>query len=162
MPGQGAPEPSSGTLESVEPEYFDDFFPNPSQSLTVGDSNHMSNIMTSHQNSASHRHSRTLTTRNNNLFGARELGDDNGAAGVGSEDKKMWMIVITVSAGLVMVSIMAVLMACRPRHTADPAGDTAVGEEMSSSTSQVNFADTEALQPTKKNKKLYRPTESRA
>ena len=28
----------------------------------------------------------------------------------------MWMVVITVSAGLVLVSLVAVLAACRPRH----------------------------------------------
>ena len=34
----------------------------------------------------------------------------------------MWMIVITVSSGLVVVSIMAVLVACRPRHKEDLEG----------------------------------------
>ena len=28
----------------------------------------------------------------------------------------MWMVVITVCAGLVLVSLVAVLAACRPRH----------------------------------------------
>ena len=28
----------------------------------------------------------------------------------------MWMVVITVSAGLVLVSLVAVLAACRPSH----------------------------------------------
>ena len=72
----------------------------------------------------------------------------------------MWMIVITVSAGLVMFSVMAVLVACRPR-TSSQQDDSLSGEEMSASTNQVNFADTETLQP-KKSKKIYRPTESRA
>ena len=31
----------------------------------------------------------------------------------------MWMVVITVSAGLVLVSLVAVLAACRPRHHTD-------------------------------------------
>jgi len=150
MPGAD-PGPTPGTLESVEPEYYDDFL-NPSQSLEVGDSNHLSNMIVSDDNSASQRRSRTLT---NNLFGLQEVGD-----GGDTTDKRMWMIVITVSAGLVMFSVMAVLVACRPR-TSQQQDDSLSGEEMSASTNQVNFADTETLQP-KKNKKIYRPTESRA
>ena len=34
--------------------------------------------------------------------------------------RKMWMVVITVSAGLVLVSLVAVLAACRPRHLHTP------------------------------------------
>ena len=36
----------------------------------------------------------------------------------------MWMVVITVSAGLVLVSLVAVLAACRPRHHHTPDTDT--------------------------------------
>ena len=64
MPGSD-PGPTPGTLESVEPEYYDDFL-NPSQSLEVGDSHHLSNMVASDHNTASQRRSRTLT---NNLFG---------------------------------------------------------------------------------------------
>ena len=60
----------------------------------------------------------------------------------------MWMIVITVSAGLVMFSVMAVLVAFRPRASSQQ-DESLSGEEMSGSTSQVNFADTETLQPKK-------------
>ena len=66
----------------------------------------------------------------------------------------MWMIVITVGSGLVMVSIMAVLMACRPRHLTGEAGDMEMEAEAG------GVSDTEALQPRDSN--LYRPTESRA
>ena len=71
--------------------------------------------------------------------------------------QKMWMIVITVSSGLVVVSIMAVLVACRPRHKED-LGD--LGDmEMEAGASEA-VSDTEALQP--RDSKLYRPSESRA
>ena len=78
---------------------------------------------------------------------------------VGSQ--KMWMIVITVSSGLVVVSIMAVLVACRPRHKEDLGGDTGdMGDmEMEAGASEA-VSDTEALQP--RDTKLYRPSESRA
>ena len=106
MPGKDLAD-SPGTnsvLESVEPEYYDDFLT--SQSLGGLDSHHMM----SQSNIVSQRNSRTLTS---NLFGWREVGDDDEASG----DKKMWMIVITVASGLVMVSIIAVLVACRPKHS---------------------------------------------
>ena len=147
MPGKDMAD-SPGTnsvLESVEPEYYDDFLT--SQSLGGLDSHHMM----SPNNIVSQRNSRTLTS---NLFGWREVGNDDDASG----DKKMWMIVITVASGLVMVSIIAVLVACRPKHS--QTSDMEI-EEMSSSTSQVNYDDTDALQP-RKEKKLYRPSESRA
>ena len=66
----------------------------------------------------------------------------------------MWMIVITVGSGLVMVSIMAVLMACRPRNLAGQVGDMEMEAEAE------GVSDMEALQPRDSN--LYRPTESRA
>ena len=43
--------------------------------------------------------------------------------------RKMWMVVITVSAGLVLVSLVAVLAACRPRHHHTP--DTETEEQRS-------------------------------
>ena len=76
----------------------------------------------------------------------------------------MWMIVITVSSGLVVVSIMAVLVACRPRHT-EELGRGDMGEmgdmemEAEAGTHEA-VSDTEALQP--RDTKLYRPSESRA
>ena len=68
----------------------------------------------------------------------------------------MWMIVITVSSGLVVVSIMAVLVACRPRHT-EEMGDMEMEAEAGT---HEAVSDTEALQP--RDTKLYRPSESRA
>ena len=68
----------------------------------------------------------------------------------------MWMIVITVSSGLVVVSIMAVLVACRPRHMGEM-GDMEMEAEAGT---HEGVSDTEALQP--RDTKLYRPSESRA
>ena len=68
----------------------------------------------------------------------------------------MWMIVITVSSGLVVVSIMAVLVACRPRHMGEM-GDMEMEAEAGT---HEAVSDTEALQP--RDTKLYRPSESRA
>ena len=71
----------------------------------------------------------------------------------------MWMIVITVSSGLVVVSIMAVLVACRPRHTEDT-GEMGDMEMEAEAGTHEAVSDTEALQP--RDSKLYRPSESRA
>ena len=73
----------------------------------------------------------------------------------------MWMIVITVSSGLVVVSIMAVLVACRPRHKEDlERGDIGDMEMELEAEATEAVSDTEALQP--RDSKLYRPSESRA
>ena len=81
-------------------------------------------------------------------------------AGAEDNNHKMWMIVLTVSAGLVVISVMAVLVVCRPASSQQ---DEELAE-MSPASSQVNVnhGDTEALQPKKKEKKVYRPSESRA
>ena len=73
--------------------------------------------------------------------------------------QKMWMIVITVSSGLVVVSIMAVLVACRPRHKEDLGDPGDMEMEVETGASEA-VSDTEALQP--RDSKLYRPSESRA
>ena len=86
MPGKDLADipGTNSVLEAVEPEYYDDFLT--SQSLGGLDSHHMM----SQSNIVSQRNSRTLTS---NLFGWREVGDDDKSSG----DKKMWMIVITVA-----------------------------------------------------------------
>ena len=67
--------------------------------------------------------------------------------------------------GLVIVSILAVLVACRPSHkkVEDESGG---GDECSQVSPGLvdgcHESDTEALQPSGKDKKLYRPSESRA
>ena len=96
----------------------------------------------------------------------------------------MWMVVITVSAGLVLVSLVAVLAACRPRHhhtdteaeeqrsvfiiiicytdnNMSKPRSVAAGQEAEE---VVSHGDREALQPahSRGDKRLYRPTESRA
>ena len=74
------------------------------------------------------------------------------------------MIVITVSSGLVVVSIMAVLVACRPRHTGElgrgDMGEMGDMEMEAEAGTHEAVSDTEALQP--RDTKLYRPSESRA
>ena len=91
-----------------------------------------------------------------------QLGDE---AERKADNHKMWMIVITVSAGLVVISVMAVLVVCRP-STSDQDEEEGAGvpsEEISPASSQFNVNDTEALQPKNKDKKkVYRPSESRA
>ena len=118
------------------------------------DSARLSKILAGTHHSAPERNSRTLT---NNLFGGRQLGEE---AETEDNNHKMWMIVLTVSAGLVVISVMAVLVVCRPASSQQ---DEELAE-MSPASSQVNVnhADTEALQPKKKEKKVYRPSESRA
>ena len=157
---------SSGTLEPVDISYdqegseresreFSDY----SSIITAQslDSARQNKIL-ANSNSVSQRHSRTLAT---NLFGGQQLGDE---ADRRDDNHKMWMIVITVSAGLVVVSVMAVLVVCRPAaqdHDHEER-DHGVQDEISVS-SQVNVNDTEALQPkSKEKKKVYRPSESRA
>ena len=154
---------SSGTLEPVDISYdqegseresreFSDY----SSIITAQslDSARQNKIL-AHSNSVSQRHSRTLAT---NLFGGQQLGEE---ADRRDDNHKMWMIVITVSAGLVVVSVMAVLVVCRPAAQDHDHEETAgVQDEISS---QVNVNDTEALQPkSKEKKKVYRPSESRA
>ena len=166
MPTNKQSSPSSpGTLEPVDISYdqegseresreFSDY----SSIITAQslDSARQNKIL-ANSNSVSQRHSRTLAT---NLFGGQQLGDE---ADRRDDNHKMWMIVITVSAGLVVVSVMAVLVVCRPAAQDHDHEETAGVQDEISVSSQVNVNDTEALQPkSKEKKKVYRPSESRA
>ena len=156
-PGSGSLQPVSlEDLSSRESREFSEHHRPPPRIITAQslDSARLSKILAGTSHSASERNSRTLA---NNLFGGRQLGDQAGAE---DNNHKMWMIVLTVSAGLVVISVMAVLVVCRPAssHQEEEL------DEISPASSQVNVnhGDTEALQPKKKEKKVYRPSESRA
>ena len=163
---QSSPSSPSGSLQPVdisesegtsrESREFSEQHRVPPRIITAQslDSARLSKILAGTSHSASQRNSRTLA---NNLFGGRQLGEEAGAE---DNNHKMWMIVLTVSAGLVVISVMAVLVVCRPASSQQ---DEELAE-MSPACSQVNVnhGDTEALQPKKKEKKVYRPSESRA
>ena len=167
MPTSQSSPSGSGTLQPVdisegtsrESREFSEQHRVPPRIITAQslDSARLNKILAGSSHSASQRNSRTVA---NNLFGGRQLGEEAGAE---DNNHKMWMIVLTVSAGLVVISVMAVLVVCRPASSQQ---DEEVAE-MSPASSQVNVsqvshADTEALQPKKKEKKVYRPSESRA
>ena len=164
-PGLGSLQPVSleEDLSRRESREFSEHHPRlPPRIITAQslDSARLSKILAGSSHSASQRNSRTLPGLANNLFGGRQLGEE---AETEDNNHKMWMIVLTVSAGLVVISVMAVLVVCRPASSQQ---DEEVAE-MSPASSQVNVsqvsnADTEALQPKKKEKKVYRPSESRA
>ena len=162
-PGSGSLQPVSlEDLSSRESREFSEHHRPPPRIITAQslDSARLSKILAGSSHSASQRNSRTLPGLANNLFGGRQLGEEAGAE---DNNHKMWMIVLTVSAGLVVISVMAVLVVCRPASSQQ---DEELAE-MSPASSQVNVsqvshADTEALQPKKKEKKVYRPSESRA
>ena len=160
-PGSGSLQPVDVSENSRESREFSEHQQHhhqrvPPRIITAQslDSARLSKILAGTSHSASERNSRTLA---NNLFGGRQLGD---LAGAEDNNHKMWMIVLTVSAGLVVISVMAVLVVCRPAssHQEEEL------DEISPASSQVNVnhGDTEALQPKKKEKKVYRPSESRA
>merc|ERR1719433_230877 len=167
MPTSQSSPPGSGSLQPVDLEElssresrdFSEHHRLPPRIITAQslDSARLSKILAGSSHSASQRNSRTLPGLANNLFGGRQLGEE---AETEDNNHKMWMIVLTVSAGLVVISVMAVLVVCRPASSQQ---DEELAE-MSPASSQVNVnhADTEALQPKKKEKKVYRPSESRA
>ena len=155
----------SGSLEPVDVSYEEEpvrggrEFSDYSSIITAQslDTARLSKMLTAGANSASQRHSRTVAS---NLFGGQQVGDE---ADREADNHKMWMIVITVSAGLVVVSVMAVLVVCRPASSLQEEELAGVQADDISASSQVNVNDTEALQPKKKDrKKVYRPSESRA
>merc|ERR1719433_2363850 len=166
MPTSQSSPPGSGSLQPVDLEElssresrdFSEHHRLPPRIITAQslDSARLSKILAGSSHSASQRNSRTLPGLANNLFGGRQLGEE---AETEDNNHKMWMIVLTVSAGLVVISVMAVLVVCRPASSQQ---DEEVAE-MSPASSQVNVsqvshADTEALQPKKKEKKVYRPS----
>ena len=82
--------PVGADLEPVDIEYYEDFL-TPVDNGLAG--RVPSNVLSSY-NSASQRHSRTLNA--GNIFGNQEIG--SGLLG-GGGDKRMWMMVISVSSG---------------------------------------------------------------
>lgn len=82
--------PAGVDLDPVDIEYYEDFLTPVDQGLN---GKVPSNVFSSY-NSASQRHSRTLNS--GNIFGNQEIG--SGFFG-GTGDKRMWMMVISVSSG---------------------------------------------------------------
>ena len=74
-------------LEPVDIEYYEDFLSPVDQSV----GGRQSHVLASSKNAASQRTSRTFYS--GDLFGGQELGE------LGSGDRKMWMMVISVSSG---------------------------------------------------------------
>ena len=74
-------------LEPVDIEYYEDFLTPVDQSV----GGRQSHVLASSKNAASQRTSRTFYS--GDLFGGQELGE------LGSGDRKMWMMVISVSSG---------------------------------------------------------------
>ena len=118
MPTSQSSPSGSGTLQPVdisegtsrESRDFSEQNRVPPRIITAQslDSARLNKILAGSSHSASQRNSRTVA---NNLFGGRQLGEEAGAE---DNNHKMWMIVLTVSAGLVVISVMAVLVVCRP------------------------------------------------